>query len=754
MDLSTRLTRETDRIKSQIAADAQKSADIGQLLSPPGVFSGMIPPDRKAAELLQSSTGWVYACAGVIADEIAAVKVRLYRQRNGDIEEIEDHPALDILHRANDFTTKFDLFWLTGQYLELTGEAPWFLQFNGTVPSQILLLRPDRLEVTPGTDGQSIIAGYSYLVNGVKHNLESQEVVFLRYPDPDRQFRGRGPLQAAARTVDLEDYSEEYNRRFFYNSARPDGVLSTEQKLGRDQLEKLERRLSQKYKGIGNSHKTLILEKGLKWEPMALSQKDMEFLEQAKFSRDKILGIFRVPKTVLGLTEEVNRATAEAADYVFAKRTVKPKLERIIQQLNEFLLPLFPGTEDMFYDFDSPVPKDEAASLEFKKAALTQGWLSINEVRALDGYEPVEGGDELRVPITSVPLSQDVMPSDLTQPTRDFSDRLVALKARNRKGEASRKFKQATERQLVKLLAGYLHKKNGHAKKPVKLAKAEVDDDPKALEFQGKQLNIAGDFEGRYGKAVRRVFQAQRAEVLARFGKGQKDLDWRSFMLLPEKERKRFAAELSAIVADLIVSQAAEAFTYIGLDQTFDVSNPAIAGFLEKRAFKFAKPTTLLTNRLLGRSLREGISAGEGIPDLRKRVDSVFGGMEKYRAERIARSETIRATNYASEEAWRQSGVVKSKQWLTAMDERTCEWCGPMNGKIIGLGDSWFDRGTALAGNQGGTLNLDYETVERPPLHPNCRCTLVPVVTKSAPKPADPVDEAVDKILNDEKPNG
>lgn len=751
MDLSSRLQKSAEEIKGRIHADGEKEATIGQLVTAPGFLSGTIPPTRKESELLGASVGWVYACAGVIADELANIRVRLYKNvGDGDVKEIEDHPALDIIHRANEFTTKFDHFWMTAQYLELTGEAPWFISFDAKKqPNKLLLLRPDAITVKRGT-GEDLIGGYEYMVGGVKVQLDPKELVFLRYPDPERMFRGRGPLQAAARTVDLEEYSEEYNRRFFFNSGRPDGVLSTEQKLGRDQMTTLEKKLAQKYRGIENSHKTLILEKGLKWEPMALSQKDMEFLGQANFARDKILGIFRVPRTVLGITDDVNRANAEATDYVFVRRTIKPKMERIIQQLNEFLLPLFSGTEQMFYDFDDPVPEDKVQKLELQKAGLQYGWLTINEARAIDGYGPLEGGDELRVPISSVPLGEEGIPPELRSVVN--RERLISLKARTRKADKEKKFRSHLETALAGEIGRMMSKNKKHVKKDVQEPQNTFEHDERAVGFQEKQLSIADEFESQFKNSVSDVFKAQMDYVLSLMPtKGVKqspsEINWKQYLLLPEKEKERFKKELSSLISKLIIAQSTEAFAFIGLDQTFDANNPALNAYLEKRAFRFSRPVTLLTNRALARQFKAGISAGEGIPELRKRVESVFGKMERYRSERIARSETIRATNYTSVESWKQSGVVDAEQWITASDERVCEWCGPMNGKIIPLGDSWFNRGDSVQGTAGGALKLDYEKIEHPPLHTNCRCTLVPVVAKAMHADAGKgVDSLIDRL--------
>jgi hypothetical protein len=105
-----------------------------------------------------------------------------------------------------------------------------------------------------------------------------------------------------------------------------------------------------------------------------------------------------------------------------------------------------------------------------------------------------------------------------------------------------------------------------------------------------------------------------------------------------------------------------------------------------------------------------------------------FTELKTTRADMIVRTETVRAGNFASELWRKQSGVVEKKQRYTALDERVCEYCWPMNWKVIWLGENYFEKGDVLIGANGWELKLDYSATPYPPLHPNCRCVLLPVV--------------------------
>ena len=202
-------------------------------------------------------------------------------------------------------------------------------------------------------------------------------------------------------------------------------------------------------------------------------------------------------------------------------------------------------------------------------------------------------------------------------------------------------------------------------------------------------------------------------------------------LMLPEMIEERGKYEMGRVIAGV----------------SFNTRNQRAIDFTASRAYRFSFETNKTTQDLLRTELSRGIEAGEGIPQLRKRVAGVFDFSEKYRTERIARTEVIRAYNFSAEEAWMQSGVVSAKQWFCAIGERTCPWCWDMHGKVIALGSNYFSLGDTQTVD-GKTLPVDYENISYPPRHPNCRCTLIPIVQAIAQKTAEQAREEIKDIYN------
>ena len=104
--------------------------------------------------------------------------------------------------------------------------------------------------------------------------------------------------------------------------------------------------------------------------------------------------------------------------------------------------------------------------------------------------------------------------------------------------------------------------------------------------------------------------------------------------------------------------------------------------------------------------------------------------LPSWRTEMIARTETIRASNYGTVGTFNALGVLY-KEWIVTDDDRLCPWCASMEGTIIKTNDYFFQQGSQLTVDVDGSpraLQLNYEDVTGPPLHPFCRCSLVPVI--------------------------
>ena len=188
-------------------------------------------------------------------------------------------------------------------------------------------------------------------------------------------------------------------QNFFRNSAEPGGIIEFPQGLQDADFERLAERWRFQHQGVANAHRVAILERGT-WKDRKLTQRDMQFEQLRRFERDQILGAFGMPLAIMGITESVNRANAEAAEVMYARWLVRPRLMRIRSALNERLLKLYPDGDNLFFDFVDPVPMNRLETIQEGQMGYSNQILTLNEARARFGADPVEDADE--VPISNM----------------------------------------------------------------------------------------------------------------------------------------------------------------------------------------------------------------------------------------------------------------------------------------------------------------------------------------------------------------
>lgn len=674
-------------------------------------------------QFLKAYKGWVYACVTAIANEVAEMQLILKKESpEGDVK-VEQHELIDLLSKVNPRMTQYELFEITQSHLELEGNAFWWLGRDAAGKiKEIWPLRPDRVTFLQSKENPLAIAQYIYRQqDGGKTFFEPDDIIHFanfnaegNYPFPTR---GKGTVEAAALAIDTNDFARQWNANFFKNSARPDMIFKSSGTLGADEYEQLKRKINSAFQGVSKSHKMILLQGGLEMEKINNTQKDMDFVKQVTQTRDEILAVFRVPKTSIGLGEDVNRATAEAQNFVFTDRTIKPKMKRMVDTLNEFLIPRIAGEDSgLFFDFVSPVPEDREKTIH----EYTEGhnkWLTTNDIRRREGMSESTEGDSFFgpfnvVPIDNVPPEKKEAESEAHKEKREDREDKHADKDLT----PDEKLKAKTRREI-----GKIFKKKNETKKNSDAELEPTPEPPKQL--SEKQIKTYGEIwmkgiderEKRIEPILEKYFNDQEKEVLDTLKDELKGLETKEYSLkqaelLPDKD-EQIQALISLMTPeyqDMIKEAGDNAMLLTGADQVFDADSQAAQDFIEERASFFSEKINDTTFDALQNELAEGLRAGETLEELSERVAKVFDQARDFRTLRIARTEASAASNFAAQEGYKQAGVPQ-KQWVnfSPLDD-TDDACGPVP-DTVGI-DAEFS-------NQ----------LQAPPVHPNCVCTVIPI---------------------------
>jgi len=254
-------------------------------------------------------------------------------------------------------------------------------------------LRPGRMRMLPGPDGWP--AAYVYTVGGTSRRFdlpapgdpEVAPILALSLFHPDDDYTGLAPIEAAATALDIHNAASAWNKALLDNAARPSGALVfAGAALTEPQFDRLKAELEANYQGAANAGRPLLLEGGLDWKPLALSPKDMDFVEAKNAAAREIALAFGVPPLLLGLPGDSTHANYAEANRALYRQTLIPLAARTAQALAGWLEPAF-GALDLEPDLD----RIEALSGEREslwRRVEAAGFLSVAEKRAAVGYPP------------------------------------------------------------------------------------------------------------------------------------------------------------------------------------------------------------------------------------------------------------------------------------------------------------------------------------------------------------------------------
>jgi HK97 family phage portal protein len=333
--------------------------------------------------------------------------VQWWMQRKGatDIEEVLEHPSLDLLSHVNKRYTRHNLLELTGQYLEGYGNCFWRLIFKSVgkekIPSDIWFLEPDQIKPEFEDDGS--VKYYEYGKDNKK--IPGSEVIHFWYPSILDPFWGCSPLVGAAIAANIEKCIQVYAYNTFKNPL-PAGALTSENIMQEEAVKKVMKQIEDIGKGRRRANRLVALGnvgKGAKIEKLGINPDEMEFIEGAKMSREWVANAYGIPTSYL-TDAGSNRSVSLQGDTRYWRNTITPKLTREAEELTESLARLY--NDNGFYAFENCVPEDTMMKIQERKANLSTGFGLINEERLAEEREAIEGGDEPLVPSNMIPLKQ------------------------------------------------------------------------------------------------------------------------------------------------------------------------------------------------------------------------------------------------------------------------------------------------------------------------------------------------------------
>jgi len=583
-------------------------------------------------DTLDFYTSWVYRCIDLRSNGLAAIDFKLYRlKKNGEVDEIIEHELLDLLYRFNPEKTKYDFIKLSITYLDLLGASPWILDGgkNNKPPRNIYAARPEFMKAKKDKEGKLI--GYEYRIGQKVYNYSPEEVISLKNYNPKDPEKGLGVIEAVRTVAQHNDYIGQHNTKLLENGARPSGFVKSDKKLGDKEFKRLKKEIKNEYQGYQNAYEIMLLEDGLDFTSAMIPPKDLEFITARELNRDEIAGIFGVPKTMLGYND-ATRASARTSEYIFAKWTLEPLATQYFEQLNEFLVPRY--GDDLWLWYEPLAKDDEELALREREISWNK-WKTTNEIRAEEGLEPVNGGDQIYMPLSNMPLIGNNPAPNNPAPKKSVNydtQKYITKRIKNRNVRLKNLADKATDKAFDSLM-----EKKQIVVRIVPEKKSLSDEQIEAF-YKSRMTEEAG-LEGLWQKTITGFFEKQEQRFLTALEEGKKELA-EEYGINAQEELKSTIDIINPLMYETVMRGTRQASELIGEPSIIDMD--FIKAWLAGVSAKTGESINETTIKAFEETLKEGIANGESLGELKNRVEEVFTFAKSSRAEMIARTETAR----------------------------------------------------------------------------------------------------------------
>lgn len=734
-------------------------------------FGGQAEPSF--GELVKAYDDITYACVSYIASNLAHVRIPLYvrtatgerqpkcmtraltgknahkiRQKyyGTDIKEVVDHPLLKLLNKCNPYHNRHDLLELTSIFLDTTGNGYWLKQNNQLgIPEELYLL-PSHL-VTAERDSNYYVRKWVFGQGAEQKKYDLDQVIHFKYNNPlDAYGLGVSPLRAAWQRRAISAKELSYLDNYLSNMGKPDAVLSIKDSINPVEAERVAKEFRHRYQGQGNGG-LLVLDGTMNLSPINFPAKDMAELELYQVVKTVICNCFHIPPDIFELGVSSNRSTKEAAIYAFACDCLRPRLEGIVQKLNDELVPYF--DDRFFFEAEDVVPEDKEAERADEQMLISQQVITRDEARVRHGYPSEEWAKVPLLPSGVLPASFAFQQADEStqpapepeEPKIDRAAQATAIQTLQQAVYGGQLPREAALAQLT-ILYGFTPEQAGNllpdiAPKPPEQPQAapQADDPPQAAPKPAddqeqpqeqpeakkavvKQKMMRPLAPGPFIKAIQKVFAQMSFAVTSKMKtvtKATSVLDWFDV----EAWTDTMTDEMRPVVQAYYDHGARETIGLLNLTGSmFNTVQPNLKQGVDKATLLFCRETVATTRMdleaaqaALKQEITEGLIQGDVKNEMMRRVQKVFVDAENYRAFTIGVTEASRGQHAAMEITSKESGVVAGKTWLLSDD--ACPICLPLSGKTVGLGENFTKIGTG-----------PYAEIPYPPAHPSCRCTL------------------------------
>lgn len=346
----------------------------------------------------------VSACVEIRSDSVG--KMPFYVKNVKDKEIDAEHPLSKLLRvRPNKHMTPYTFKKLLETWRLLKGNAYVYLardERTGEI-TDLIPLSPDFVAPFVDDDGE---LWYRFTNGAVQRLISNDSIIHLKCFTDDG-ILGTSVLSRAALKLQTLYDQERYQNQFYANNARPAGTLTVDTDMSKEAKDKIRDEWARIYGGVDNAFKVAVLDHGLQYKPIAMSQSDAQFIESVEASIADIARYFLVPLYKLQAGKQTYQSNEQnAIEYVTT--ALAPTIKQYEEEFTYkclFEKEIEEGKE-VVVNLNAEMRGDSSTRSQWFKTMREIGVYSVNDIRRLEDLPDVPGGDIRIAPLNNISLDR------------------------------------------------------------------------------------------------------------------------------------------------------------------------------------------------------------------------------------------------------------------------------------------------------------------------------------------------------------
>lgn len=346
-------------------------------------------------------SGWVFKAVSMISRNVASIPWHVETEEG---EIMLEHPVTKLLRNPNPSFSRQDFFELLSAWQQLSGMAYSKMVFDSSGIAELWPVSPDRISPIASKDQVNLIGGYEILTESGKKiispDFTPENIISFRFIDPANPIMGIGPLQVAAKAVDIDVDQQSWNKSAMQNRGILDGVFTFERDLDATSYGTIKQKIKELFSGSKNARDIGVIGSNAKYQRLSLTPAEMDFITSRKFNREEIYSIFGIPPQIAGSQEASTYNNTANGMRIFWELTLIPILDDLKDTFNHSLSDYLQDGYRIGYDVSGVVAlkQDQKEKADIAKLYVDMGVpvKGVNEMLKL-GISEYDGWDKSRV---------------------------------------------------------------------------------------------------------------------------------------------------------------------------------------------------------------------------------------------------------------------------------------------------------------------------------------------------------------------